>query len=101
MAIKVELLILEQTHSTNFRRYGGVDNKALSDKGKTSIAVSDTVEIANVGVGRRKSVVVEGGKGNTSVHSKNNNPYARPFGVKCYRCGEVDHCSNGRCCCRE
>ena len=37
---------------------------------------------------------MEGGKGNTSVLAKNNNPYARPFGVKFYRCGEVGHRSN-------
>ena len=81
--MKVELLILEQTRSTNYRRYGGVHNKAPSDKGKTPLAVSDTVEIANVGAGKGRSVTVEGGKGNTYVLSKNNNPYARPFGVKC------------------
>ena len=34
LVMKVELLILEQTHSTDYRRYGGVDNKAPSDKGK-------------------------------------------------------------------
>ena len=45
-------------------------------------------------VGKGKRVVVEGGKGNTSMSTKNNNPYARPFGVKCYRCGEVGHRSN-------
>ena len=56
--------------------------------------MSDNVETANVGVRKGKSVVVEGGKGNTFVPTKNNNPYARPFGVKCYRCGEVDHRSN-------
>ena len=52
------------------------------------------METANVGVGKGKSVVVEGGKGNNSMPAKNNNPYARPFGVKCYRCGEVGHHSN-------
>ena len=26
--------------------------------------------------------------------TKNNNPYAKPFGVKFYRCGEVGHHSN-------
>ena len=49
------------------------------------------VEIANVGVGKRKSVVVEEGKGNTSVPTKNNNPCARPFSVKYYKCGEIGH----------
>ena len=42
--MKAELLILKQTSSTNYRIYGGVDNKALSDKGKTPLVVSDTVE---------------------------------------------------------
>ena len=37
---------------------------------------------------------MEGGKGNTFVPTKNNNSYARPFNVKCYRCGEVSHCPN-------
>ena len=80
--------------SINYRRYGGVDNKALSDKGKTPLAVSDIMETINVGVGKGKSVVVEGGKSNTFVPGKNNNPYVRPFDVKCYRCGEVGHYSN-------
>ena len=56
--------------------------------------MSETVEIANVGVGKGKSVAMEGGKGNASVPAKNNNPYARPSGVECYRCGEVGHRSN-------
>ena len=56
--------------------------------------MSETVETVNVGVGKGKSVAVEGGKGNTSVPAKNSNLYARPFGVKCYRCGEVGHLSN-------
>ena len=34
---------------------------------------------------------MEGGKGNTFVLAKNNNPYARSFGVKFYKCGEVGH----------
>ena len=78
LAMKAELLILKQTRSTNYRRYGGVDNKAPSDKGKTPLAVSETMETINVGVGKGKSVAVEGGKGNTSVLAKNSNPYARP-----------------------
>ena len=35
LAMKAKLLILEQTRGINYRRYGGVDNKAPSDKGKT------------------------------------------------------------------
>ena len=92
--MKVVLLILEQSRSTNYRRYGGIDNKAPSEKGKTPLIVSENMETVNVGVGKGKSVAVEGGKGNTSVPAKNNNPYVRPFYVKCYRCGEVSHCSN-------
>ena len=64
---------MEQTCSTNYRRYGGVDNKALSEKGKTLIVVSDIVETANVGVEKGKSVAMEEGKGNTYVPNKNNN----------------------------
>ena len=94
LTMKPELLILEQTHSTNYRRYGGVDNKAPSDKGKTPLALFDIVETANVGVGKGKSVVVEGGKDYTFVPVKKINPYARPFSVKCYICGEVGHHSN-------
>ena len=37
---------------------------------------------------------MEGGKGNTFVLAKNNNPYASSFGVKFYKCGEVGHRSN-------
>ena len=62
LAMKAEVLILEQTRCINYRRYGGVDNKAPSDKGKTSLAVFETVEIVNAGVGKRKSVEVEGGR---------------------------------------
>ena len=94
LAMKAELLIVEQTHSTNYKRYGGVDNKAPSDEGKTHLAVSDTMETTNVGVGKGKSVALEGDKGNTFVPAKNSNPYARPFGVKCYISGEVGHHSN-------
>ena len=94
LAMKAELLILEKTRGTNYRRYGGVDNKALSDKGKTPLAVSEIVETVVVGVGKGKSVAVEGGEGNTYVPAKNSNPYVKPFCVKCYRCGEVGHRSN-------
>ena len=94
LSMKFELLIQEQTRNTNYRRYGGVDNKAPSDKGKAPLAIPNTVETANVGVGRGKGAVVEGGKGSTTVPTKNNNPYAKPFNAKCYRCGEVGHCSN-------
>ena len=59
LAMKVELLILEQTCSTNYRSYGGVDNKAPSDKGKTPLVVSEIVETINVGIGKGKSVAVE------------------------------------------
>ena len=59
--VKIELLIMEQSHSTNYRRYGGVDNKALSDKGKTPLAMFEIVETINVGVQKEKSVAVEGG----------------------------------------
>ena len=37
---------------------------------------------------------MEAGKGNSYVPTKNCNPYARPFGVKCYKCEEVGHRSN-------
>ena len=50
--------------------------------------MSEIVETVNVGVGKGKSVAMERGKGNTSMLAK------RLFGVKCYRCGEVGHCSN-------
>ena len=70
LAIKAELLIQEQTRSTNYRRYGGVDTKALSDIKKTPLVVPNIVETANVGVGKRKSVVAERGKGNTSMPAK-------------------------------
>ena len=46
--------------------------------------MSETMETINVGVGKGKSVAVEGGKDNTFVPAKNSNPYAKPFGVKCY-----------------
>ena len=85
LTMKAELLILEQTHRTNYKRYGGVDNKTPSDKGKTPLVLSESVE---------KSVAVEGGKGNPYVPTKNSNLYVRPFGVKCYRCGDVGHRSN-------
>ena len=52
--MKDELLIMEQTCSTNYTRYGGVDNKAPSDKGKTPLVVSKTVETVNVGVGKKE-----------------------------------------------
>ena len=71
LAMKAELLILEQTRSTNYRRYGGVDNKAPSDKGEVPLAVFDTVETSNVSVGKGRSVAVEGGKGNTCTPAKN------------------------------
>ena len=59
LALKAELLIQEKTCSTNYRRYGGVDNKAPIDKGKTPLVMFDIMETANVGVGKGKSVAVE------------------------------------------
>ena len=50
LAMKAKLLIYEQTCSTNYRRYGGVDNKALNNKGRTPLAVNNTMETTNVGV---------------------------------------------------
>ncbi|EEF50174.1 conserved hypothetical protein [Ricinus communis] len=92
LAMKAKLLIQEQTRNTNYIRYRGVDNKALSDKGKEPLVIYNTMETANAGVGKRKGRVVEGGKGNTFVPAINNNPYTIPFYAKCYRCGEfVDH----------
>ena len=79
LTMKPELLILEQTHSTNYRRYGGVDNKAPSDKGKTPLALFDIVETANVGVGKGKSVVVVGGKDYTFVLAKKKKPLCKTF----------------------
>ena len=70
LAMKAELLILEQTRSTIYRRYGRVDNKDPSDKGKTPLAVSDTVETIDDSVGKGKSVAMEGGKDNTLCLSK-------------------------------
>ena len=61
---------------------------------KTPLAISENVETVNVGVRKGKSVAVEGGKGNTFVPTKNSNLYAKPFGFKCYKCGEVSHHSN-------
>ena len=52
------------------------------------------METANVCIGKGKSVAAEGGKGNTYVLAKNNNPCARPFSVKYYRYREVGHCFN-------
>ena len=56
LVMKAGLLILEQTCGTNYKRYGGVDNKAPSDKGKKPLAMFETVETVNVGVGKGKSV---------------------------------------------
>ena len=70
LAMKAELLILEQTLSSNHKIYGGVDNKAPSDKG-TPLVVSKTVETVNVGVEKGKSVAVDGGKSDTFVPAKN------------------------------
>ena len=59
MAIKVELLIREQTRSTNYKRYKRVDNKTPSDSIKAPLVVPDIVETTNVGIGKGKSVAVE------------------------------------------
>ncbi|EEF41136.1 conserved hypothetical protein [Ricinus communis] len=70
LAMKIELLFQEQTHSTNCRKYGSIDNKALSDKGKSTLFVYNIVETANIGVGKKE--------GSNSGR----------------RCGEVGHHSN-------
>ena len=49
LAMKAKLLILEQTCGTNYRRYGGVYNKAPSDKGKTPLAMFETMETVKKG----------------------------------------------------
>ena len=59
LAMKAELLTMEQTRSTNYRSYGGVDNKAPSDKGITPLDVYETVKTVNVGVEKGKSVAME------------------------------------------
>lgn len=58
---------------------------------KKPLVVFVTMENVNVGVREGKSVLIEGGKGNAC---KNNNTNIRPFDVKCYKCGEVDHGSS-------
>ena len=50
------------------------------------------MEPANDDVGKGNGIMVE--KVDTSVPTKNNNPYTKPLGAKCYRCGEVGHRSN-------
>ena len=50
------------------------------------------MEPANDDVGKGNGIMVE--KVDTSVPTKNNNPYTKPFGAKCYRCSEVGHRSN-------
>ncbi|EEF31004.1 conserved hypothetical protein [Ricinus communis] len=94
LSMKVELLIQEQTHSTNYRRYGGIDNRTLSDKREAPFIVSNTMENTNVGVEKGKGEAIKGGKGNNFMPAKNNNPYTKPFSAKCHKCGEAGHHSN-------
>lgn len=48
------------------------------------------METFNVGVGKGKSLAMEGRKDHASTPAKNNNAYVRPFDVKCYRCIDVE-----------
>ena len=78
-AIKAKLLIHEKIRSTNYRRHREVDNKTPSDMGKTPLAMPDIVETANVSVRKGKIVTMEGGKGNTSIIAKKNQPLSKAF----------------------
>ena len=57
--MKAKLLIQKQTRSVNYKRYGGVDNRVPSDKGKAPLVVSNTAETANISAGKRKGVAME------------------------------------------
>ena len=45
-----------------------------------------------MGIGKGKCVMEE--KSDTTAPTKNANPYNKPFGIKCYRCGEMENRSN-------
>ena len=85
LAMRVELLIQEQTQTANYRRYGRGDNKAAFDKGK--MPQTSNVDSTTIGIEKDKGVMGE--KSDTTASTKNGNPYTKHFGIKCYRCGEI------------
>lgn len=90
LVMKAELLIQEQIHSTNYKRYG-IDHNTPSNKGKTPLVMFNVVETTDVGVGKGRSTTMEGGKDIVSMLAKYDNPYARPLSIKYYRYGKVGH----------
>lgn len=90
MALKVELLEKKPTHS-GYRRGPTDSSLPTSDKGKP-VQSSDP---------KNQSKGAADGRGNQATSSiskdmpKNPNPYAKPMGDKCYRCGKPRHRSNG------
>ena len=71
--MKTELLLAERPCNENNKRYNGIDNRPIADKGKSMASSSNVVDVGGKGS-------VGGGnmsKENTTNQTKPNNSYAK------------------------
>ncbi|KAJ9546565.1 hypothetical protein OSB04_019108 [Centaurea solstitialis] len=91
LALKAEL-IEKSTRSSNSHRRSQETNESTIvalDKGKDPATSRDPNPTHKVTTGNSS-----GGPQGKTTPPKTTNPYAKPMGLKCYRCGEPGHRSN-------
>ncbi|KAJ9557359.1 hypothetical protein OSB04_011973 [Centaurea solstitialis] len=91
LALKAELIEKSTRSSNSYRRSQETNESTIValDKGKDPATSRDPNPTHKVTTGNSS-----GGPQGKTTPPKTTNPYAKPMGLKCYRCGEPGHRSN-------
>ncbi|KAJ9567936.1 hypothetical protein OSB04_003902 [Centaurea solstitialis] len=91
LALKAELIEKSTRSSNSYRRSQETNESTIValDKGKDPATSRDPNPAHKVTTGNSS-----GGPQGKTTPPKTTNPYAKPMGLKCYRCGEPGHRSN-------